>query len=165
SEQLHDMEGNYLKQEIDEFIAVLKHILKIRNIVVKVNQNYIQSAAMQDAYRAEPSLKMQGSDRNMSKLVAQVVPMMNEKEINDLLLTPYESESQTLTADTESNLVKLKELAGLLTVDEKIRGEEIKELFRKNNKRGGLAKDDKVFAEMLNLNENLEGIIKVIKEK
>jgi len=53
----------------------------------------------------------------------------------------------------------------LITVDEKIRWEEIKELFRKNNKHGGLAKDDKVFAEMLNLNENLEGIIKVIKEK
>ncbi|WCM40956.1 DNA repair ATPase [Flavobacterium sp. CBA20B-1] len=165
AEQLPDLEGNYSKQEIDDFVAVMKHLITIRNLVIKVNQEYIQSAAMQDAYRTEPSFKMQGSYRNMSKLVAQVVPMMNEKEINDLMLTHYESESQTLTADTESNLLKLKELAGLLTVDEKIRWEEIKELFRKNNKHGGLAKDDKVFAEMLNLNENLEGIIKVIKEK
>ncbi len=165
TEQLPDLEGNYTKQEIDDCITVLQHVIKIRDVVIKVNQQYIQSAAMQDVYRTEPSFKMQGSYRNMSKLVAQVVPMMNEKEINDLLLTHYESESQTLTADTESNLLKLKELAGLLTVDEKIRWEEIKELFRKNNKHGGLAKDDKVFAEMLNLNENLEGIIKVIKEK
>jgi hypothetical protein len=47
----------------------------------------------------------------MSKLVAQVVPMMNEQEIDQVLLAHYESESQTLTADTESNLLKLKELA------------------------------------------------------
>jgi len=163
AEQLPDLEGNYLKQEIDDFVAVLKHILKIRNIVVKVNQNYISSAAMQDSYRTEPPFKIQGSYRNMSKLVTQVVPMMNEKEINELILAHYESESQTLTSDTESNLLKLKELSGLMSENEKIRWEEIKEIFRKNNKHGGLGKDDKVFAEMLNLNENLEGIIKAIK--
>ncbi|HLV50627.1 MAG TPA: hypothetical protein VKY44_01565, partial [Flavobacterium sp.] len=163
SEQLPDLEGNYQKQEIDDFIAVLKHILKIRDIVVKVNQNYIQSAAMQDSYRTEPSFKMQGSYRNMSKLVTQVVPMMNEKEINDLLLAHYESESQTLTTDTESNLLKLKELAGLISVEEQQRWNEIKEIFRKNNKHGGLAKDDKMFAQLLEFNENLEGIIQAIK--
>src|SRR5690606_39601908 len=105
SEQLPDLEGNYLKQEIDDFIAVLKHILKIRNIVGKVNQNYIQSAAMQDSYRTEPSFKMQGSYRNMSKLVTQVVPMRNSKESDAVILAHYESKSQTLTADTESNLL------------------------------------------------------------
>jgi len=165
AEQLPDLEGNYMKQEVDDFVSVLKHILKIRNLVVKVNQNYILSAAMQDAYRTEPAFKMQGSYRNMSKLVTQVVPMMNDKEIDDLILAHYESESQTLTADTESNLLKLKELAGFISKDEKVRWEEIKEIFRKNNKHGGLAKDDKVFAEMLNLNENLEGIIQAIKTK
>lgn len=165
AEQLPDLEGNYMQQEIDNFVLVLKHLLKIRDLVVKVNQNYILSAAMQDAYRTEPAFKMQGSYRNMSKLVTQVVPMMNDEEIDELLLAHYESESQTLTADTESNLLKLKELAGLISEQEQRRWEEIKEIFRKNNKHGGLAKDDKVFAEMLNLNENLEGIIDAIKEK
>ena len=165
AEQLPDLEGNYMKQEVDDFVSVLKHILKIRNLVVKVNQNYILSAAMQDAYRTEPAFKMQGSYRNMSKLVTQVVPMMNDEEIDELILAHYESESQTLTADTESNLLKLKELAGLISEQEQRRWEEIKEIFRKNNKHGGLAKDDKVFAEMLNLNENLEGIIDAIKTK
>ncbi|WP_181182390.1 hypothetical protein [Sphingobacterium lumbrici] len=47
----------------------------------------------------------------MSKLVASVVPMMNRKEIK----------SQTLTADTESNLLKLKALAGLITDEEQKR--------------------------------------------
>lgn len=165
SEQIPDLEGNYLKQDIDDFIAVLHHILKIRDVVVKVNQNYIQSAAMQDSYRTEPSFKMQGSYRNMSKLVTQVVPIMNDKEIDTLLLSHYESESQTLTADTESNLLKLKELAGLLTAEENIRWDTIKEIFLKNNKHGGLGKDEKVFAQLLEFNENLEGIIGAIRGK
>lgn len=162
-DQLPDLEGNYLKQDIDDFIAVLRHVLKIRNVVIKVNQNYIQSAAMQDNYRTEPPFKMQGSYRNMSKLVAQVVPMMNEQEIDQVLLAHYESESQTLTADTESNLLKLKELAELQNPVEKERWETIKEIFRKNNKHGGLAKDDKVFGQLMDFNENLEGIIQAIR--
>ncbi|MGJ1261187.1 DNA repair ATPase [Sphingobacterium spiritivorum] len=163
SEQLPDLEGNYLKQEIDDFIYVLKHILKIRDIVIRVNQQYIQSAAMQDSYRIEPAFKMQGSYRNMSKLVAPVLPMMNDKEIDQLILAHYESESQTLTADTESNLLKLKEVAGLISDKEQQRLDEIREIFRKNNKHGGMAKDDKVFAQLLEFNENLEGIIRAIK--
>ncbi|GGH21881.1 AAA family ATPase [Sphingobacterium alkalisoli] len=165
AEQLPDLEGNYLKQEIDDFVAVLKHILTIRNLVVKVNRNYIQSAAMQDDYRTEPAFKMQGSYRNMNKLVASVVPMMNSKEIDELILAHYESESQTLTADTESNLLKLKELAGLITAEEQKRWTEIKEIFRKNNKHNGLNKDDKVFAQLLEFNDNLEGIIHAIRGK
>jgi hypothetical protein len=162
-DQLPDLEGNYLKQDIDDFITVLKHVLKIRNVVIKVNKNYIQSAAMQDNYRTEPPFKMQGSYRNMSKLIAQIVPMMNDQEIDQVLLAHYESESQTLTADTESNLLKLKELAGLINNVEQERWEHIKQIFRKNNKHGGLAKDDKVFAQMQDFNENLEGIIQAIR--
>ena len=165
AEQIPDLEGNYLKQEIDDFISVLKHILKIRNVVVKVNQNYIQSAAMQDSYRTEPSFKMQGSYRNMSKLVSQIVPLMNSEEVDSVILTHYENESQTLTSDTESNLLKLKEIAGFLTNEEQKRWEEIKEVFRKNNKHGGLGKDDKVFAQLLEFNDNLEGIIDAIRAK
>lgn len=163
TDQLPTLEGNYQKQEIDDCIAVLKHVLKIRNIVVKVNENYIQSAAVQDNYRTEPAFKLQGSYRNMNKLVAQVVPMMNDMEIQQLILVHYENESQTLTADTESNMLKLKELAGLMSDQEKARWEEIKTIFRKNNKHNGLAKDDMMFAQLLEFNENLEGIIKAIR--
>jgi hypothetical protein len=46
---------------------------------------------------------------------------------------------------------------------EQERWEHIKEIFRKNNKHGGLAKDDKVFAQMQDFNENLEGIIQAIR--
>lgn len=165
AEQVPDLEGNYLKQDVDDFISVLRHILKIRDLVMQVNQQYILSAAMQDNYRVEPPFKMQGSYRNMSKLVTQVLPMMNQVEIDQLLLTHYESESQTLTADTESNLLKLKELAKLSSPVEKQRYADIKAIFVKNNKHGGLEKDDKVFAQLLDFNDNLEGIIKAIKGK
>lgn len=164
-EQIPDLEGNYLKQDIDDFSAVLRHLLKIRNVVVKVNQNYIQSAAMQDSYRTEPSFKMQGSYRNMSKLVNQVVPIMNDKEIDSLILAHYEGESQTLTADTESNLLKLKELAGVLSETDLQRWEEIKAIFRRNNKNAGLGKEDKVLAQLLEFNANLTGIIGAIRGK
>ena len=164
AEQIPELEGVYLTQEIDDFLKVLRHVIHVRNTVVKVNKNYIRSAAMQDHYRTEPAFKMQGSYRNMNKLVAQIIPMMNEEEINQLLLAHYESESQTLTSDTESNLLKLKELAGLIQAEEQQRWEDMKEIFRKNNKHGGLAKDDKVFSQLLEFNENLEGIIKAIEK-
>lgn len=164
-EELPNLEENYLKQDIDDCIATLKHVLIIRDIVIKVNKNYIQSAAMQDSYRTEPPFKMQGSYRNMSKLVAQVVPLMNSNEINNIILAHYESESQTLTTDTESNLLKLKELAGLNNKEEKERWKEIKRIFQKNNKFGGIDKEDKMFTQLLELNDNLEGIVQAIKNK
>ena len=162
-DQLPDLEGNYQKQDIDAFIAVINHVLKIRDIVVKVNQNYIMSAAMQDSYRSEPPFKLQGSYRNMNKLVAQVIPIMNKNEISQLILTHYESESQTLTADTESNLLKLKELAGLINEEESKRWNDIKEIFKKNNKHNGVSKDNAMYTQLLDFNDNLEGIIKAIK--
>lgn len=163
SEQLPDLERMYPKQEIDDFIAVLKHVLKIRNTVVSVNRLYIESAAMQDVYRTEPPFKLQGSYRNMSKLVSKVVPVMNEDELNQLILSHYESESQTLTADAESNLLRLKVLIQLATDKEKERWDEIRAIFQKNNKNGGLAKDDRLLAQFLELNEHLEGIAKTLQ--
>lgn len=168
SETLPDLEGNYTQQDIDDFIAVVRNAIYIRNIVLKVNQNYISSAAMQDSYRTEPSFKLQGSYRDMNKLVGQLVPLMNKKEIEQLVLTHYESEAQTLTSDSEANLLKLKELAGLLSEDDKNRWEHIKEIFLKNNKFGGIGKDDqigRILSQLSEFNENLEGIKKALGNK
>src|SRR5690606_32921872 len=107
----------------------------------------------------------QGSYRNMSKLVASIVPMMNKDEIVQLILTHYESEAQTLTTDAESNLLKLKQIVGVLTQEEEERWQQILRVFQKNNKHGGLAKDDKIFAQLLEFNENLEGIIQAIRNR
>lgn len=127
-----DLEGNHIQQEIDDFIAVLRSAIIVRNVVLKVNQTYIASAATQDTYRIEPAFKLQGSYRDMNKMISRIVPLMNVKEINELILNHYESEAQTLTADNEANLLKMKELAGLLTSQEKDRWENIKSIFLKN---------------------------------
>lgn len=168
SESLPDLEGNYTQQDVDDFVAVVRNAIAIRDIVLKVNQNYISSAAMQDTYRMEPAFKLQGSYRDMNKMIGQVVPLMNPKEINELILSHYESESQTLASNAEANLLKLKEIARLLSEDEHRRWMHIKEVFGKNNKLGGIDKSNQtgmVLAQLAEFNVNLEGIIDVLKKK
>ncbi|MGS0528086.1 AAA family ATPase [Zobellia nedashkovskayae] len=89
--------GNHSSQEVEEYKKVLEKVLRVRDVLLKVNATYIKSAAMQDEYRTEPSFKLQGSYRDMNKLVAQIVPIMNEKELNTMLRSHYENEAQTLT--------------------------------------------------------------------
>jgi hypothetical protein len=123
---------------------------------------------MQDAYRTEPSFKLQGSYRDMNKLVSQIVPLMNKKEISELILTHYESESQTLTADSEANILKLKEIAGLLSGSDSERWVHIKDIFNKNNKFAGIDQNNQtglVIAQLAEFNDNLEGIKKAITKK
>lgn len=168
SETLPDLEGNHTQQDVDDFTVVVKNSLIIRDIVLKVNQNYIASAATQDAYRIEPAFKLQGSYRNMNKMISQIVPLMNEQEVRELILTHYESESQTLTSDTEANLLKLKEIAGFLTKDDKERWQHIREVFNKNNKFAGIDQNNQtgqVIAQLAEFNDNLEGIKKAITKK
>ena len=167
SDILPDLEGNHPSQVVDEAIAVLKNLLRIRDIVIKVNAQYIASAAMKDAYRTEPAFKMQGSYRNMNKMAARVVPLMNTGEVQTLLLSHYEGESQTLTADAEANLLKLKELAGVITAAELERWEQIKQIFRQNNKFGGLEQGDatgKMLVQLNDFNGHLQAIANAIKK-
>ena len=166
SDLMPDLEANHTQQDIDDFAAVVKNCLRIRNIVVKVNQNYIASAAMQTAYRTEPVFKLQGSYRDMNKLISQIVPLMNKQEIDSLIMTHYENEAQTLTSESESNLLKFKEMAELITPEEQKRWQHIKDVFNKNNKLAGVNKDNQtgqVIAQLAEFNENLEGIKEAIK--
>jgi hypothetical protein len=163
-----DLEGSYSRQEIDDFIAVVKSCLAVRDVVLKVNQQYIASAAMQDAYRTEPAFKLQGSYRDMNKMLSQIVPLMNRKEVSDLILTHYENEAQTLAADSESNLLKLKEIAGILTQAEEERLNQIKIIFNKNNRLSGIAPSNQtgmVIAQLAEFNEHLAGIRQGIQSK
>lgn len=165
---LPELEGNYSAQECDDAVAVLKNILRIRDIVIRVNEQYIASAAMKDAYRTEPAFKLQGSYRNMNKMAGKVVPLMNVEEIDTLIRSHYEGESQTLTSDAEANLLKLKELAGFLSAEEATRWEHIKEIFRKNNKFGGLEANDtsgQMLLQLSTFNEHLEVIANAMNKK
>ncbi|MFN6887287.1 hypothetical protein ACK4SH_36960, partial [Proteus mirabilis] len=70
-------------------VMVLKHLITLRDVILKVNQQYIASAAQSDKYRTEPAFRLQGSYRNMNKLSEKVSAVMNEKEIERLLDDHY----------------------------------------------------------------------------
>ena len=162
----NELQGNHSTQEIADYVNVLEKVVKIRDTVLKVNETYIESAGMEDEYRTEPSFKLQGSYRDMNKLVAKVVPIMNEKELDILLQSHYESESQTLTSAAEANLLKYKELINNLSEQELNRWNEIKTIFQKNNKLKGLGGNNmsQILSQMMEFTENLEGIKEVLRK-
>lgn len=162
---LPELESNAGKQELDDAIAVLRHAIAVRNVVVQVNRQYIASAAMKDAYRVEPPFKMQGSYRNMNRMVGRLVPLMNALEVQTLILSHYEQESQTLTSDAEANLLKVKSIMGILSDTEAERWEAIKTIFVKNNKLAGIGQADstgQIMIQMSQLGEHLEAIAKAL---
>ncbi|TCP26978.1 dynein-related subfamily AAA family protein [Tenacibaculum skagerrakense] len=162
-----DLKGNHTKQEIQDYTSVLEKVITVRDTVLKVNQAYIQSAAMEDQYRTEPSFKLQGSYRDMNKLVAKIVPIMNNDELQRLLLSHYESESQTLTSAAEGNLLKYKELINKLSEEESARWNSIKEIFLKNNKLKGFGDKNEmaqILSQMMAFSENLEGIKEALQK-
>lgn len=162
------LEGNHNEQEIRDAIALLERALQVRNAVLKVNETYIQSAAMEDAYRTEPAFKLQGSYRDMNKLMSKIVPMMNEEELHQLLLSHYENESQTLGSNAEANILKYKELQGILNPIEWERWHDIKERFMKDNKLNGLADKGEmalIIQQMIDFTDKLDAIRKVLSEK
>ena len=159
--------GNYTNQEVQDYVSVLEKVIQIRNTVLKVNATYIKSAAMEDDYRTEPSFKLQGSYRDMNKMVAKVVPVMNDQELKTLVLSHYESESQTLTSSAEANLLKYKELVGDLSETDKERWAVIRETFQKNNKLKGFGNKNEMaqlLSQLMQFSDNLEGIKEVLQK-
>ncbi len=137
-----DFDRTYSPEELNDFVAVMKKLLRVRDVVLRVNEEYIRSAAQADAYRTEPPFKLQGSYRNMNRLAEKIVPLMNDAELEALMQQHYRNEAQTLTKGAEANLLKLRELTNALTPPEAVRWEEIKKTFRKNQLlRGGDERD------------------------
>ncbi|MDF7812633.1 AAA family ATPase [Hymenobacter sp. YC55] len=158
-------EGNHTPEELNEYVAVLQKLLRLRDVVARVNAAYIASAAQADAYRTEPPFKLQGSYRNMNKLAEKVRPVMNDQEITDLLAAHYESEAQTLTSATEANLLKLRELLGWLTPAEDTRWQEIKATFRDNLRNSGAGQLLQMLDKLENIAGGLSGIREVLKRE
>lgn len=161
-----DLTGNFSSNEISDFRKVLENTLKVRETVLKVNAQYISSAAMADEYRNEPAFKLQGSYRNMNKLIAQIQPILKEDEVTQIVMNHYQNESQTLTTGAEANMLKLKELMGIMNESEVMRWEEIKKTFVKNKTLKGLGENDRmaqVVALLAQFSEGLEGIKDVLK--
>ncbi|WP_415326902.1 DNA repair ATPase [Chryseobacterium sp. MMS23-Vi53] len=161
-----DLLGNFSSNEIADFKKVLENTMKVRDIILKVNSQYIASAAMSDEYRNEPPFKLQGSYRNMNKLITQIQPILKDEEVVQLVLNHYQNESQTLTTGAEFNMLKLKELMNIINPEEQTRWEEIKNTFVKNKMIKGLGESDRmaqVIALLSQFSEGLEGIKDVLK--
>ncbi|WP_137992577.1 DNA repair ATPase [Streptomyces vilmorinianum] len=132
---------SYAPAEFDRILAVLRHLLTARATVLAVNAAYIASAAQSDAARTEPPFRLQGSYRNMNKIVARISPAMNDAELTAAIDDHYAAEAQTLTDEAEANLLKLAELRGTLTGPQAARWAEVTAAYRRAGALGG-AEDD-----------------------
>ena len=142
-------------------------MLRIRDVILKVNMEYIRSAAQAEEYRTEPSFKLQGSYRNMNKLAEKIVPVMNEAELETLILSHYEGESQTLTSGAESNFLKLKEMMEQMSDEEIARWAEIKKTFNKNKIFNNMDENNpmsQVIAQLSKFVDGLDGIKEALKK-
>jgi hypothetical protein len=150
----------YSGAELNEIKAVLQKQMLVQAIVLKVNQQYIASAAQDDRYRKEPPFKLQGSYRNMTKMASKVSAVMNEAELQQLIEDHYQGESQLLTTGAEENLLKLAEIRGTLSTDQQKRWEEIKQAFRRNQSMGGSDQDagGRIVAQLVDLVEGVRNL-------
>ncbi|MFN3194191.1 MAG: DNA repair ATPase [Aureliella sp.] len=162
-----DLEANISPDQLSDMISVLEKLMRVRDVILQVNRAYIQSAAQADAYRTEPPFKLQGSYRNMNRIAERVVPVMNDNELESLVFANYEQDAQTLTRDGESNLLKFKELAGVLTPDEEKRWESIKYAFVESVRMQGIDGEDsaaQVLRSLAGLRDGLESIRRTIAD-
>ncbi len=160
-----DLKGNWSGDQLRSMFEVLRKLLRVRDVVLKVNRAYIRSAAQADAYRTEPPFKLQGSYRNMNRMAERVVPVMNDAELASLIRSSYEQDAQTLTTDNEANLLKLKELTGTLSPQDRERWDAIKYAFVENVRMSGINTEDsagQVLRQLASMRDGLESIRQVI---
>jgi len=153
-----ELEGIYASEELNELVTVVKKLLRIRDVILAVNLEYIRSAAQADEFRTEPAFKLQGSYRNMNRIAGKVAPIMNERELEMMILSHYENEAQTLTTGAEANLLKFKELTQQLSDEEAARWAEIKRTYGRNQLFRGTDEDDRMGQAVVQLSTFREGL-------
>ncbi len=163
--QATEFSYGYSGAEMQEILAVMKHLFRVQETLLKVNQQYILSAAMDDQYRTEPPFKLQGSYRNMNKLAEKIVSAMTTEEVDRLVDDHYQGEAQTLTVAAEQNLLKLAEMRGRQTPVQAERWATIKREFVRVRSLGG-AEDDpavRIGGQLSILAERVESITAAVK--
>lgn len=158
-----DFEAEHSAEETQEYVTILKKMLQVRDVILRVNQEYIHSAAQSDEYRTEPAFKLQGSYRDMNKMAEKINPLMNDDELQVLIHSHYESESQTLTSDAEANFLKYKAITGKLNGEEKERWAHICKIFMQQQKRKGYGNQQQM-DELLKQISQISASLKKISE-
>jgi hypothetical protein len=158
-----DLSYSYSGSEINEITTVLKALFKVQKVILSVNQEYIRSAAMDDKYREQPPFKLQGSYRNMNKMAEKIVAIMDETELQQLIDDHYVGEAQLLTTGAEENLLRLKELRGVLNKEQAKRWDEIKTEFKiRNSVAGDEDGATKIASQISALKDNLGNLSGVL---
>ncbi len=160
-----DLQSNLSVDQVREMFEVLRKLLRVRDIVLRVNRAYIRSAAQANAYRTEPPFKLQGSYRNMNRMAERVAAVMNDQELQALIVGTYEQDAQTLTTDNEANVLKFKELMGILTAEEKERWDAIKYAYVESIRMSGMDSEDQagqLMRQLASVRDGLESIRQVI---
>ena len=161
-----EFDYDYSAAESDEIISILQKLFLVRDVVMKANAAYVESAATADEFRKKPAFKLQGSYRNMAKMAEKIMSVMTEDEIKTLVIDHYQGESQTLTTGAEENMLHLKEIIGALTEEETVRWNEMLEQFNKGQAMGGKDADSlsKVAHTISDIKENLAELVNVIAD-
>jgi hypothetical protein len=155
-----DLSHQYSGAEINEITEILKKMFVIQDVILKINKQYIASAAQNDNYRTEPSFKLQGSYRNMNKMSEKLSAVMNEAELMQMIQDHYLGEAQLLTSGAEDNLLKLAELRDNMTEQQTARWTQIKRDFLRNKAMGGDEGDvgGKVVAQLVDLVNGIQDL-------
>jgi hypothetical protein len=155
-----DLSHQYSGAEISEIIDIIQKMFIVQDVVLKINKQYIASAAQNDQYRTEPAFKLQGSYRNMNKMTEKISAVMNQNEMMQMVADHYLGEAQLLTTGAEDNLLKLAELRGNMTDEQKSRWAEIKKDFMRNKAMGGSDADigGRVVAQLADITDGLRHI-------
>jgi hypothetical protein len=162
-----ELEGRYSNEELNEMLSVMKKLLRVRDVVLRVNEEYILSAGQQDEFRTEPAFRLQGSYRNMNRMAAKVESVMNDRELETMIYSEYENEAQTLTTGAEANLLKFKEIQGLLTDADQKRWNEIKRTYARQQMLRGAKEGDPAslaVAQLASVGQGLSEIRDVMRQ-
>lgn len=160
-----ELQSNLSMDQVRDMFEVMRKLLHVRDVVLRVNRAYIRSAAQADAYRTEPPFKLQGSYRNMNRIAERVAGVMNQNELQTLIVSNYEQDAQTLTTDNEANVLKFKEILGILSTDEKERWDSIKYAFVESVRMSGMDSEDQagqLMRQLASMRDGLESIRQVI---
>ncbi|TWU18061.1 DNA repair ATPase [Allorhodopirellula heiligendammensis] len=160
-----ELESNFSLDQVRDMFEVTRKLLRVRDVVLRVNRAYIRSAAQADSYRTEPPFKLQGSYRNMNRIAERVAPVMNDAELQTLIVSNYEQDAQTLTTDNEANVLKFKELMGIMTPAETQRWDAIKYAFVESVRMAGMDSEDQVgqvLRQLASMRDGLESIRQVL---
>jgi hypothetical protein len=102
----------------------------------------------------------------MNKMAEKVSSVMNQSELMQLIEDHYQGESQLLTNGTEENLLKLAELRGNMSDEQKARWAQIKDDFSRAKAMGGEDADGsvKIANQMIDLVDQIKSIKSSIED-